>query len=387
MIKRIRFNDVLVTAKLELVNNILFIQDSSPCIRTIKIASALKSKGLNILLAHLNKTPDEAYGYGNSSFTSLTKLPKYDLKKIKLIKEIIINNNISILHYHNEPDVLCAKLIKSDLNIPIIYDQHDFSSIKKNISYKHLIYERICNENNDGAVYITENYRQLVSQRYKINPNNIVFPNYGLDYLLIDKEDILPKLSDADKKIHLVYVGLITEHKYKVRNMLNIFERLSKTGFVIHIYPTRNKEYKQYRKIENVIIHKQLPIQRLLKDISQYNFGIAFLNNKISDIKKVNEIKYGFWNKMYDYLMAGIPVLTSDFYVDMSNFIKMNGFGVSVESIENITPNLLKKFPIEKFDENIVYKREKYTMENQIDRLISFYHQTIKCFKEKDAKA
>jgi len=49
-------------------------------------------------------------------------------------------------------------------------------------------YEKICNEENDGAIYITENYRQLVSKKYKLNKNNIVFGNYGLTKLIPERE-------------------------------------------------------------------------------------------------------------------------------------------------------------------------------------------------------
>lgn len=354
------------------------VQDSSPCIRTIKIASALQSKGINVHLAHREKTPDEVYGYGNSIFDSILSLPKNDLKAIKIIKSLIKEEEIDLLHYHNFPDKLESKLIRSKLVIPIIYDQHDFFSRKKKLSRKKLSYEKICNEENDGAIYITENYKQLVSEKYRINSNNLIFPNYGLSSLLLKKEEFLPKLSDSDKKIHLVYVGLITQHKNKVRNMLNIFKRLTKRGFIIHVYSTRNKEYKKYWEIKNVIIHRQLPISELIKEISQYDFGIAFLNYELPDKKKIDEIKFGFWNKMYDYLMAGIPVLTTDLFKDMSDFIKTNDFGISVKDISEITFGLIKKQDIKSILCQILQTREKWTMENQIQRMIDFYDNTIK---------
>ena len=363
--------------KENITNNILFVQDSSPCIRTIKMATALYDKGLRIYLVHRNRTPDEAYGYGNSSFSSISKLPKYRFKDIRFIKQLIIKYNIDLIHFHNFPDGLGAKLIRANLQIPIVYDQHDFFSGKKKLSRPKLSYEKICNEENSGAIYITENYRNLVAQKYQINPHNIVFPNYGLSSLLLAKDNFLPKLSEKDNKIHLVYVGLITQHKNKVRNMIEHFKKLSEQGFIIHVYSTRNKEYLEYCKIPNLVMHNKLPINELIKEISQYNFGITFLNNNFENTKILNEIKYGFWNKMYDYLMAGIPVLTLDFFEDMANFIKENEFGISVDEITDIKIKLLKEIDLNKINNSILKNREKWTVENQINRIVKFYKRTL----------
>ena len=166
--------------------------------------------------------------------------------------------------------------------------------------------------------------------------------------------------------------------------MLKIFERLTKRGFIIHVYSTRNKEYKKYRKIENVIIHRQLTISKLIKEISRYDWGIAFLNYELPDKKKIDEIKFGFWNKVYDYLMAGIPILTTDLFKDMSDFIKINEFGISVKDISEITLDFIKKQDLKCILDQILQNREKWSMENQIQRMIDLYNYTIK--KKNDEK-
>ena len=63
------------------------------------------------------------------------------------------------------------KIMEWDLGIPVIYDQHDFLSGKreKELSPLLLAHERYCNEENDGAIFITNYYKQLVAAKYSIN--------------------------------------------------------------------------------------------------------------------------------------------------------------------------------------------------------------------------
>jgi len=365
------------------VKNILFVQDSSPCIRTIKYATALQAQGLQIHLVHRNKTPDEAFGYGNSLFATLTRLPASYPQSVGIIKRLINTIGIDILHYHNYPDKLGAQLIKERMSVPVIYDQHDFMSLKKRFFIWRYYYERVCNEKNDGAIYITENYKRLVQEKYLVNTNSIVFPNYGSSSMFLSQQEFLPKISQSDNKIHLVYVGLITQHKNKVKYLVDVFKELCARGLYIHIYPTRNKQYEEYEKIPNLFLHKQLPVFKLIKEMSQYDAGIAFLNNTIPSYKKREESKYGFWNKMNDCLMAGIPALTLDYYSDMSSFIKQNGFGISAENLADISDEFIKKLDLKKISENIIANRKNWSMENQIQVVIDFYQKTTEQFHAK----
>jgi len=372
------------------LKNILFTQEGTVCIRNIKLATALQNLEYNIHLAYWGKLPGDFYGTSNEIYTSIMDIGKgfyshfpHRLFWISKIKNVCKNKKIDLIHCHNAPERLASMIINSKFNIPVVYDQHDFISHKKKVSKKYLQREKICNEKNDGAIYITENYKNLVASKYRVNSNNIVFPNYGLTSLSVNQNDFLPKLSKRNNKIHLIYIGLITQHDNKVRNMLNIFEQLSEKGFIIHVYPTRNKKYPEYRKISNLVMHNQLPVKELIKEITQYNLGIAILNYELSDRKKVDETRFGFWNKMFDYLMAGIPVLTLDLFEDMSEFVKMNEFGISFKEISELTPETLQSYDLNKIADKIVKDREKWTMENQIQKMIDFYQRTLENFHAK----
>ena len=354
------------------MKNILFVQDSTPCIRTIKIADALQKNGMNIYLIHRNQTPEEMYGFGNSSFTSMIRLSKYNFNELKIIKNLISEKNIRLLHYHNEPDSLCAALISAQIKIPIIYDQHDFLSFKKNLSIKEKKFEKICNENAAGTIYITESYKNEVSNYYNLIENSICFSNYFPEMCILDEKSFLPKLSKTDGESHLVFIGRISENKSDHRNMLSNLKKLSENGFIIHVYPTKNKKYKKYRNIKNVRMHQKLPYNKLIREISQYDFGLTIFNNEVAE--KLPHIKYAFGNKTYDYLCSGIPVIVQDCLDEVRNFIINNNFGFILENYKDYKNIFQNKYS--QIVKNIIENRNSFSMQNQIHRIIDFYKKT-----------
>ena len=51
------------------------------------------------------------------------------------------------------------------------------------------------------------------------------------------------------------------------------------------------------------------------------------------------ELKFGFWNKTFDYLMAGIPQITLKQFTVISEFVEENGFGISTPSLSELDKN------------------------------------------------
>jgi glycosyltransferase involved in cell wall biosynthesis len=357
--------------------NVLFVQDSSPCIRNIKYAEALQQMGVNVHLLHRGKTPQEAYGFGNEFYQSISRIADNSTKAVEQIERFCESEAIDVLHYHNYPDKLCAKLLKSGIKVPVVYDQHDFMSQKmRNFGFIRSHCEKVCNERNHGAIYITENYRDLVATKYKINPLNLVFPNYS-SKSFVPREDELQDQISNQKGIHLVYVGHITQHKRLSRYMLDCFKMLTERGFAIHIYPTRNKKYEKYAAVRGVVMHEKLPAKLLIREISQYHYGIAFLNSSSVSAKRKQEVKYGFWNKLLDYIAAGVPPITFEYYTDMSKFIGDNKIGLVLPSIEDLTKESLGKVDLSSLRKRIIDIRPQTTCENHICELIEFYEKVM----------
>ena len=354
------------------IENILFVQDSSPCIRNIKMASALNERGLEIHLVHRDKTPNQAYGFGDDAYKTVVCLPKENHRDIDIIYSVIKRYRIDLVHYHNQPDRLSAELIESNLRIPVIYDQHDFLSFKHHLSRKEKRFEKICNEQSDGAIYVTESYKNEVARYYSLIENSICFLNYYLKADSLANEDTLPKQSRRDGIVHLVYVGRISDHKKDHRYIIESLKRLGNENCIVHVYPSKNKKYHKYNKLKHVVMHRSLPYRQLIREISQYDFGLTIFNEGV--VRKLPHIRYGLGNKTFDYLCAGLPVLTQGCLDEVKKIVVQNEFGFIIEEGNGF--QRLSKDRYEALVKNIREKRERFTMESQIDRLIQFYSTT-----------
>jgi len=365
------------------IRDVLFVQ-VNPCIRNVKIAAALKSAGINVHLAYVGRTPQETYGFGNAFYASIHDLGNWSFRHIPKIKKLIQRLNISAIHYHNYPDKLGAQMILANLPVPVIYDQHDFFSQKKKLSSRRLYYEKVCNEQADGRIYITEEYKNLVAQKYALDGQYILLPNYALGSIVPEE---MNKTSERDGKIHLVYIGLITQHEDKVRNLIDYFSLLSERNFVIHVYPTRSKGYPRYEAIPNVIMHKQLPLDKLVREIAAYDLGILFLNKEVSEMSRVEELRHGAWNKFFDYITAGLPVITFDEFEYMAQIVKENNFGLSVQSIDDITYERIKELDLNHLRQEVKKSRSRFFMEDNIGPLVRFYERVAARFGGNGKKA
>lgn len=365
------------------IRNVLFVQ-VNPCIRNVKIAAALKSAGVNVHLGYVGRTPQKTYGFGNDFYASIHDLGKWKFQHIRRVRQLIDQLNIDLIHYHNFPDELGARMILANLPVPVIYDQHDFFSQKKKLSRRRLYFEKVCNEQADGRIYITEKYKNLVAQKYRLDGNYTVLPNYALGSI-VPPDTAAPRREDG--KIHLVYIGLITRYPDRVRNLIDYFRLLSERDFVIHVYPTRSKRYPDYEAIPNVVMHKQLPLDKLVREIAGYDLGILFLNKDVSEMYRVEELRHGAWNKFFDYITAGLPVVTFDEFEFMARIVKENQFGLSVPSIEEVTYRRIQELDFNHLREQVRKNRAKFFMENNIEPLIRFYQQTVTGFKGNGKKA
>ncbi|MDP8211643.1 MAG: glycosyltransferase [Candidatus Stygibacter australis] len=323
---------------------VLFLMDAMPCHRFLKEARALNDLGMELYMCYRSRGAATSKDADLSLFHKILKLKKRDWFQKNKVMNFISQNKIEIIHFHNYPDKLCYQVMHYNLDIPIIFDQHDLMSLQRvKFSKKKLKFEKYCHENADGLIFVTDLHKKKSQELYNIKAPTVVLHNMmpGNQAKIIPQKT--EKLSDQDGKIHLVWIGLIINNESHHRYLIPSFKILTEAGFIIHIYPTRSKEYPKYKAIKNIVFHRQLSYNDLIKEISMYDAGLAIFNPFMLDPRRSEFIKYAFPNKVADYVFANIPSITLNNFQSMSDFVNKYKVGYSFDNLEDIKPDLIKK--------------------------------------------
>lgn len=338
---------------------ILFVQNT-PCIRTNKIAKALKGKGHTVSLAFTNSQPI------HDDYLDVYK----ELIPINSVRELIDVANIggyNVIHSSNEPDYLTALLSLSEVRL--IHDCHDMGSAYRGMTPDEMMLEYLANTNSYGNIYTTEGIRESAIRKFGI-PREKTFV---LENLI--SEDLVPskyhrKKSDDDGEIHCVYEGgIVAEDTQSHRYFEKIWRRIAEEGAHVHFYSNCSVDYAHYLESLHCRIHYEgnLSSKLLADELTRYDLGLCLQN-----INKQNRmyLEYASPNKIQEYVNASIPVAVDDLE-STGTYVEKNCFGKRVKLDEPLYKQLddVLKIPIPKG----VLRKKGYTLESRIDDLVKFY--------------
>lgn len=339
--------------------NILFIQQYAG-IRCYKYAKALKSKGHKVTLLYgLSKISENYKDLDDDVFVECIKI-----NSIKDIWSFV--DNYDIIHCHNEPDFFTVAALTTKR--PLIHDTADLISLRDVENPNTMFFEAVANKGATGRVYSTIYQKQKAEELYGLNTPSIVFGNY------ISKDDLpknyLPKLSNSDGNIHIVYQGSIS--LYKHRNFIDIFSGIAKDNIHVHIYPSKFDEQLlvYFNQFPNIHYNAPISPKNLIIEISKYDIGIIPWNLELGQKSFLDTT---IANKLYEYLAAGLPVLTSK-VKSYEDYFEVNKVGVTFENISEV-PEKVKY--LLKLKESIDFSKYIISYEDEIYRLEEFYFELI----------
>lgn len=197
-----------------------------------------------------------------------------------------------------------------------LYDQAEDTSIGGRVRrYVQGRAERRVHEEADLLVYTTEEMLNCAKAKYSLR-QSVVVPNAVL------AEDVpktsMPKLSE-DGRSHCVYVGLVQPSGDSSSRSISPFLRGLAKDHVIHLYGVteQGKEGAVRSELKDLVQwHDPIPQGRLLRELTQYDFGLILLPTV--DVERFHTV---LPNKLFEYASAGIPVLVSP-YRAMADFVR-----------------------------------------------------------------
>lgn len=341
--------------------SILFVQNTA-CIRTHKIANAIKQYGWHIFLAYSMISPE----FFNREYADIYD-NIYTINSIDQLITFINQSEFDFVHSSNEPDLL--SMVLTQTNKTIIHDCHDLCSAYKSMTPEEMAIEFMANRHSSGVIYTTEGIRQAAIEKFKI-PKEKTFVLENLISVELATGKGYEKISASDQELHCVYEGGVIPHdKESHRYFEKIWKQLAEDGVHVHFYTNCEETYCTYLESLHERIHYEgnFSSKQLAIEMTKYDVGLCILN--VTE-KNRQYLEYASPNKIQEYVNAGLPVAVGN--VDSQvKFVEENGFGNEINLMGNIRQQLQEIAQI-KIEDNVLFERG-LTLESKMPQLIEFY--------------
>ena len=338
--------------------NIVFLS-YKPCIRVIKEGVELiKLRQKVHFLQSINaKQGVLDFSFSKSDFITIDhlrdQLNVYDRKEIDLI------------HVHNQPSDIGYLAKEFRFDVPVIFDCHDSEFIMKGKEDEHEIKTfKKC----DGFVFVSDEVRETIESTGWINggPKVVIHTMPNKDIISYD---------EVVRIGGICYLGDLVGTKkaeiapwYDYREVVKVFTDMKIPFF---IYTPREDIKNEYREL-GAICGGPINYNLISREIRHFDWGFvgAPFNGSAQWDKTIP-------NKLWDFLASGVPVIVYK-SEPSAKIVREHDVGVIVDDLKEI-PDIYDKH--NEYREKLNSIRNKFTMDTQMPKLMSFYNEVLNNFK------
>ncbi len=357
---------------------VLFLQ-RQPCVRALKYAVSLRGAWpeLQLGFAYQGRTLSEFYGTGDELFDGWWDLGQ-DAQPIDELQAVLDDFQPDLIHSHNLPDVLTVltlALVGDD--IPVVHDIHDLQSLRST-PYRDgfpepvnpLDLERIAIEGASALITVSPELVDVVRARYELPARTLVLGNLALRR---DRVVELPEHHGDRTAQTIVYEGSLATDggHYDLRD---IFSSVANAGLAVAIHPSRAvPAYAQLAAGHRGIrCHESLDPATLMQTLPRYDLGWAGFNATLNGAHLDTVLP----NKLYEYLGAGLPVVTLHDHLALRRFVEQEGIGLVLHDVADIA-DAVRSLDMESLRRTVAEKRDRYTFEAQVGEVIELYRDLV----------
>ena len=358
--------------------------------RVLKESISLQNAGYKVRVVALHEEPLKEYeeiegidvhrvklksrGWSKSAFIQIFKYIEFVYKFIKLYK------NSDILHCNDLNTLPIGVIVKRffNRNVKIVYDAHEYESetialsgIKKSL-VKWL--ERVLIKDADCVITVSETIANEYVRLYGIKKPALVLNTPP--YKEVAKKDLFREQFNIDKSSTIfLYQGALTRGR-GIEVVLETFKKLNKevnkSAVIVFMgYGELESDIKEASKeYSNIYFHEAVSPDILLDYTSSADFGISTIEDRCLSYR------YCLPNKMFEYLMANIPVIVSNL-PEMKRIIKEYQVGVVAKenSADGLKDAIKRALELDRdaLKEQIERVKELYNWQEQEKVLLACY--------------
>lgn len=359
--------------------------------RVQKEANSLSKNGYNVqVIAHKDPTTlaeEKTENYNILRVSFLDRKTAGIISKIKaylgFIKQSVrIAKQSTALHCNDLNTLPISFIIKTFYNrdIKVIYDAHEYETetnglkgIKKQLTR---IGEKLLIKHTDKIITVSESIAKAYSELYPKKATPSIVLNCP-PYLASDKKDLFRTAFNIPKSATIfLYQGGLSKGR-GIEVILDAFAKSNNPDNVIVFmgYGELQSHIEEKAKgKENIFIHEAVAPSVLLGYTSSADFGISTIENTCLSYY------YCLPNKMFEYIMAEIPLIVSNL-PEMEKIVTENKIGVVMK--ENSPNGLLTAIEEanscnkEEMKQNLLGLKEIYNWEEQEKVLLETYNSVI----------
>lgn len=364
------------------------------CFNVCKYQSRIL-KEAKTLTKNNNKT--DIFAFHEDGFKEFEIIDKINITRLKLkskkfpkifvfqlFKYLELANHVckkitsyNYLHIHNLIALPLAIFIKKFVNkkIKIIYDCHEYETERDNMSFlKKFLFKKIekifikhCNYTITVSNSIMNEYKKLYNlKNIQCIYNTPFYSEYKISNVFRKKFKI-----DSDHKIFL-YQGGFSKAR-GILKYIEVFKQLKdfKCCLILMGYGSLLEEVKEAAENNNNIFFQEaVSMDEIQKYTSSADYGLNITENTCLSRY------YALPNKLFEYVMARIPIIVSNDY-ERGNFVRENQIGFVVENtkIASIKNKIIESLEYNKFSffNELDNLSKKFNWEIESKKLLSIY--------------